>query len=132
MPKREMSERDRERASESLKERDIERGRDDGWERVRTRGRTTARDKAHSTGRSRWLDPGFSGRNQQTNTSNWRDRADISSFYFTRITDEITEKELWRHFKQWGDVREVFIPSKRNKNGRRYGFVRFKGVTDMH
>ena len=30
-----------------------------------------------------------------------------------------------------GDVREVFIAKKRNKNGRRYGFVRFKGVEDM-
>lgn len=29
-------------------------------------------------------------------------------------------------------MREVFIPSKRNKNGRRYGFVRFKGVHDTH
>ena len=41
------------------------------------------------------------------------------------------EKDLWFHFKRWGDVRELFISKKRNKMGRRYGFVRFKGVSDV-
>jgi len=41
------------------------------------------------------------------------------------------EKDLWFHFKKWGDVRELFISKKRNKMGRRYGFVRFKGVSDV-
>jgi len=39
---------------------------------------------------------------------------------------------LWKHFKKWGDVREVFIAKQRNRNGRRYGFVRFKGVEDEY
>ncbi|KAH1210222.1 SH2 domain-containing protein A [Glycine max] len=60
-------------------------------------------------------------RNQQSAISNWRDHKDISSFYFTRFSDEITE-ELWYHFKKWGDVKEIFIPTRRNSNGRRYGF----------
>ena len=38
------------------------------------------------------------------------------------------EKELWAVFKKWGDAREVFIARNRNRNGRRYGFVRLKGV----
>ena len=71
-------------------------------------------------------------RNQQSAISNWRDHKDISSFYFTRFSDEITEKELWYHFKKWGDVKEIFIPTRRNSNGRRYGFVRFKWVDDTH
>jgi len=29
-----------------------------------------------------------------------------------------------------GDVREIFIPKQRNKEGRRYGFVRYKGVSN--
>ena len=127
-----MRERDSERDYEGLRERDIGTERESGWERVRTRGRTTAGDRVHPTGSSRWINPANLGRNQQVHTSNWRDKKDISSFYFTRFSDEITEKDLWRHFRQWGDVREVFIPSKRNKNGRRYGFVRFKGVIDTH
>ena len=40
------------------------------------------------------------------------------------------EEELWTIFKKWGDVREIFISRQRNKGGRRYGFVRFKGVSD--
>ena len=62
--------------------------------------------------------------------TNWRDSRDITSFYFTRFGDDITEKDLWYHFKKWGDVREIFIPNRRNYNGRRYGFVRFKGIRD--
>ena len=62
--------------------------------------------------------------------TNWRDNKDITSFYFTRFGDDITEKDLWYHFKKWGDVREIFIPNQRNYNGRRYGFVRFKEIRD--
>ena len=29
-------------------------------------------------------------------------------------------------------MREIFIPNRRNYNGRRYGFVRFKRVNDTH
>ena len=53
-------------------------------------------------------------------------------FYFTRFPEDRTEKDLWSHFKQVGDVREIFISLKRNRNGKRYGFVRFKGVQDVH
>ena len=42
----------------------------------------------------------------------------------------MNEIELWYVFKKWGDVREVFIARNRNKWGKRYGFVRFKGVKD--
>lgn len=29
-------------------------------------------------------------------------------------------------------MKEIFVPTRRNSNGRRYGFVRFKGVNDTH
>jgi len=51
-------------------------------------------------------------------------------FYFTRFHEHTTEKDLWVHFKKWGDVREILIPNHSNKGGRRFGFARFKGVTD--
>lgn len=51
-------------------------------------------------------------------------------FYFTRFPDHITEKDLRAQFKRWGDVREIFILNHRNKGGRRYGFVRYFGVSD--
>ena len=31
-----------------------------------------------------------------------------------------------------GDVREVFISKRRNRNSRKYGFVRFKSVEDVY
>ncbi|KAH1061092.1 hypothetical protein GYH30_004538 [Glycine max] len=43
----------------------------------------------------------------------------------------MNETNLWYEFKKWGDVREVFIARNRNKRGKRYGFVRFKGVKDV-
>ena len=62
---------------------------------------------------------------------NWRYKDDITSFYFTHFPDEANEVTLWENFKRWGDVREVYIAKRRNKDGRRYGFVRFKGVSDV-
>ena len=35
------------------------------------------------------------------------------------------------NFKKWEDVREVFIAKKKNRSGRKYGFVRFKGVEEV-
>ncbi|KAL5191983.1 Serine/threonine-protein kinase ATM [Glycine soja] len=61
---------------------------------------------------------------------NWRNKDDITSFYFTHFADDVTEVRLWENFKKWGDVREVYIAKRRNKDGRRYDFVRFKGVSD--
>lgn len=61
---------------------------------------------------------------------NWRHEANITSFYFTHFPVEANEKLLWWHFKKWGDVREVYIAKRLNKEGRRYGFVRFKDVKD--
>ncbi|KAH1239023.1 hypothetical protein GmHk_08G023557 [Glycine max] len=60
----------------------------------------------------------------------WRERSDISTFYFTRFLDEVTESDLWAQFKRWGDVWEIFISKHRNRGGKRYGFVRFRGVSD--
>ena len=64
--------------------------------------------------------------------ANWRQHKDVTSFYFTRFPEDAIVEDLWYHFKQSGEMREVFIPWKRNRHGRRYGFVRFKGVRDMH
>ncbi|KAH1246114.1 Kelch domain-containing protein 4 [Glycine max] len=63
---------------------------------------------------------------------NWRENHDITTFFFTRFPEHTNAKDLWAHFKKWGDVREIFIPNTRNKMGRRYGFARFKGVADQH
>ena len=63
--------------------------------------------------------------------TNWRDASDIHSFFFTRFPEEMNESDLWYEFKKWGDVRETFIARNCNRWGKRYGFVRFKGVKDV-
>lgn len=95
-------------------------------ERVRFKDQSVERGRASSKGNFRWVGPGNTGRNQQNNISNLRDKKDISSFYFTRFSNDTMKKELWHHFRKWGDVREIFIPNRRNINGKRYEFVRFK------
>ncbi|KHN27159.1 hypothetical protein glysoja_032927 [Glycine soja] len=63
---------------------------------------------------------------------NWRDCQDVASFYFTRFPDNATETDLWHHFKKMGNLQEIFISKKRNKNGKKYGFARFRGVNDVY
>lgn len=58
----------------------------------------------------------------------WKDRSNTTSFYFTRFLENVNEMDLWGIFGEWGQVREIFIPTRRNKEGRRYGFERFSGV----
>lgn len=108
------------------------RERNTGWGRDRFRGEVAKRDRASIREAPRRDYAGDKERVQQFHTvSNWMDHKDITSFYFTRFGEDITENELWHHFKKWGDVREIFIPNRRNYIGRRYGFVRFKGARDI-
>lgn len=54
----------------------------------------------------------------------------ITSFYFTHFPDNFGEKELWGVFQRYGRVWEVFIPSKKDKGGKRFGFERFLDEKD--
>lgn len=47
------------------------------------------------------------------------------SFYFSNIHDDTKKGELWKVFGRCGKVKDVFIPAKKNKDGARFGFVRF-------
>ena len=71
------------------------------------------------------------GDQQRYMRANWRDHRNISSFYFTCFSEDTAEEELWQHFKKAEDVREIFISKKRNRNRRRYGFVRFIGADNV-
>ena len=109
------------------------RERNTGWERVRTRDRTIVRDRVSLYVDPRRTHPGNrDGQQQSYKRENWRDKQDVSTFYFTRFSDDITEQDLWYRFRKWGDLREIFISKQKNRNDRRYGFARFKGVKDAH
>ncbi|XP_058775246.1 uncharacterized protein LOC131649501 [Vicia villosa] len=56
--------------------------------------------------------------------------AAASSFFFTEFGSRWKTRDLMFEFKDMRDIDEVVIPSKRDKFGRRYGFVRFFNVED--
>lgn len=53
-----------------------------------------------------------------------------TSFFFTNFSEEIQTVELWKFFARFGHVGEVFIPMKLDRWGRKFGFVKFKGVAN--
>ncbi|KAK2355652.1 SC35 splicing factor [Trifolium repens] len=54
-----------------------------------------------------------------------------TSFFFTNLPDDVIVGDLWKIFQGFGRVGEVFIPKKVDKRGRRFGFVKFKEVSDV-
>lgn len=54
----------------------------------------------------------------------------LTTYFFSHFPDNFDAKALWGVFKLYGDVAEVVIPTKRNKEGLRFGFARFWEVAD--
>ncbi|GJU19326.1 RNA-directed DNA polymerase, eukaryota [Tanacetum coccineum] len=60
------------------------------------------------------------------------DVAKISTYiYVTNFPESTNAKELFHACKAYGHVVDSFIPNKRAKNGKRFGFVRFINVFDI-
>jgi RNA recognition motif-containing protein len=53
-----------------------------------------------------------------------------TSFFFTNIPDDVKAVDLWPKFAHFGRVGEVYIPEKRDKQGSRFGFVKYRDVRD--
>ncbi|GKU90755.1 hypothetical protein SLEP1_g4707 [Rubroshorea leprosula] len=51
-----------------------------------------------------------------------------TTFFFYNFPEELEAKFLWNSFQMYGKVVDVYIPRKRDKKGKRYGFVRLSGV----
>lgn len=51
-----------------------------------------------------------------------------TSFYFIGFSDEWERSAMWRFFKSFGNVVDVYVPQKRAKNGKKFGFFRFIGI----
>jgi hypothetical protein len=58
------------------------------------------------------------------------DFENLTTFFFTNFPDSFGAKAMFNAFHYYGDIREVVIPAKRDKGGRRFGFARFDQVTD--
>jgi RNA recognition motif-containing protein len=53
-----------------------------------------------------------------------------TTFFFSNIPEDTKEVDLLHRFGRFGRVVDVYIPSKVDKQGRRFGFVKFREVTD--
>ncbi|GKV12576.1 hypothetical protein SLEP1_g23702 [Rubroshorea leprosula] len=51
-----------------------------------------------------------------------------TTFFFYNFPEELEAKFLWNSFRMYGKAVDVYIPSKRDKRGKRFGFVRMAGV----
>lgn len=51
--------------------------------------------------------------------------------YFTNFPDDYGEQDMFKIFFKWGPGRDVYIPPKRDKVGRRISSVRFKYVYNV-
>ncbi|GKB29112.1 putative RNA-directed DNA polymerase, eukaryota, reverse transcriptase zinc-binding domain protein, partial [Tanacetum coccineum] len=54
-----------------------------------------------------------------------------TSIFVTNFPDQTNAKELWRLCNQYGNVIDSFIPNRRSKVGKRFGFVRFIKIYDV-
>jgi hypothetical protein len=55
---------------------------------------------------------------------------EATSFFFTNFPDHVKAVDLWPRFARFGRVGEVFIPAKVDKQGKRFGFVKYREVKD--
>ncbi|XP_058758647.1 uncharacterized protein LOC131631902 [Vicia villosa] len=53
-----------------------------------------------------------------------------TTFFVTEFNDKWEARDLYHEFKELGDIDEVFIPNKKTRWGKKYGFVRFFNVGD--
>nr|GFB65893.1 DIE2/ALG10 family [Tanacetum cinerariifolium] len=54
-----------------------------------------------------------------------------TSVFVTNFSDKSNAKDLWNACSQYGYVVDTFIPNRRSKAGKRFGFVRFIKVFDV-
>ncbi|GJT60190.1 RNA-directed DNA polymerase, eukaryota [Tanacetum coccineum] len=53
------------------------------------------------------------------------------SIFVTNFPEQTNAKELWSICKQYGNVIDAYIPIRRSKIGKRFGFVQFIKVSDV-
>nr|GEX72061.1 RNA-directed DNA polymerase, eukaryota [Tanacetum cinerariifolium] len=55
-----------------------------------------------------------------------------TSIFVTNFPDQTNTKELWRFGNPYRNVIDAFIPDRRLKIGKRFGFIRFTRVADVN
>ncbi|GKV49694.1 hypothetical protein SLEP1_g56430 [Rubroshorea leprosula] len=109
-----------------------------GRERNKTAG-TRVRRSARSREFSRqqgWYQPRqtelgkrrIGQRNHDRGGYNWKIYNQATPLYFTNFPDDWSYGDMWRTFAKYGRVYDIYSPTKKDKNGKRFGFVRFLEV----
>ncbi|GKV02337.1 hypothetical protein SLEP1_g14790 [Rubroshorea leprosula] len=123
-----------------MREKKRERGRDVGtgqelWVRRKALNREYDRPRAsmRQWGTKDTKQDGQS-RRQQRNVEWGYDKGlykQAMAFFFTNFLDDWSYSEMWRTFGKFGRVYAIFSPQRRNRNGMRFGFVRFLDVQNL-
>ncbi|GAU38294.1 hypothetical protein TSUD_157790 [Trifolium subterraneum] len=53
-----------------------------------------------------------------------------TSFFFSNFPEDVQVVDLWPRFARFGRVGDVYIPPRVDKQGKRFGFVKFREVGD--
>src|ERR1044072_1079560 len=59
-----------------------------------------------------------------------RQRKGLISFYFSGVPESHADRDMWKIFQRWGRVWDVYTPRRLNRQGERFGFVRFLEVRE--
>jgi len=54
-----------------------------------------------------------------------------TSFFFSNFPFDLRESDLWKIFRRWGRVSDLFISNRLNIKKQRFRFVRFQGVQNI-
>ncbi|GLT76721.1 hypothetical protein SLA2020_483640 [Shorea laevis] len=55
----------------------------------------------------------------------------VVTYFFYNFPEDLQAKDLWQRFRVYGRVVDVFLPARRDKWGKRFGFVRMAGVQEI-
>lgn len=48
-----------------------------------------------------------------------------TSFYFTNFPENYDNEEMWKIFLKWGTAIDIYIPNRKDRTARKFGFVKF-------
>ncbi|GAU26825.1 hypothetical protein TSUD_289300 [Trifolium subterraneum] len=91
---------------------------DQGWKMVRGRNNKRNDSTQHNMDIATTRD--FNKENINT----------LTTFFLTNFPDSFGARAMFNAFHHYGEVKDVVIPAKRDKGGKRFGFARFDRVVD--
>ncbi|GKV11964.1 hypothetical protein SLEP1_g23173 [Rubroshorea leprosula] len=62
----------------------------------------------------------------------WKIYNQATPFYFTNFPEDWSYEQMWRTFLKYGRVYAIYSPRRTNKEGKRFGFVRFLEVKNVN